>query len=547
MARDTLEETFLAELEALETYRITYSGLYPGTPLSREDPDVRRLIEAMAMFAARTRLAAERGVRQSFLAIFRQHFPYLLGPVPAMAMLRADIDPRFVDAIELPQGAEVHLARRAASGAPQVFRLRTLAPLRILPVRLTGVDLLRAPGGAHRLSIQIESDFARNDEIGELSLHINHLDDLLSSLRVSAALEEHCRSVSVTFDPGPPGGALGERCEHRFGPLTPPAHPLASLDHPLARARLALHAPRQDLYLHVRITRQPRNWRRFTLTLDLGDRWPSDLRLTRESLALQVVPMLNLGRATADPIECDGTRERYALVHPDVAAGFVPHSVIGAYRRTRAGLVPLEPAVLGGAAERYDVLWEGSGLDRRAWVALHLHGAFERPERITVEALWHQPALAGAPAADLDVRLADRFLEGVRWTCSGSVTPPAESALEDDAEALLRLLALKNQRILGMDALRDLLRAFGVHEEQHLARLLVALSRVDVAVRPFAQRSSGIKHTYSLTFEGLDPLDLPQLTLLCARLLDILAAWSLDEVVELMVQVPGLGRELHYP
>jgi len=546
MARDTLHDAFLAELEALETFRITYTGLYPGTPLSQEDPDVRRLIEAMAMFAARTRLAAERGVRQSLLAAFRQHFPYLLGPVPATAMLRADIDSRFADAADLPQGAEIYLSRRNTKDAQQVFHLRTLAPLHILPIRLAGGHLLRSPGGAYRLALQFEADFARNDEIGELSVHINHLDDLLSSLRVTAALEEHCRSASVAFDPDLSAETPGKPCDIRFGPLAPPDHAMGLVDHPLARARLAIHAPRHDLYLHVRVSRQPRNWRRFTISLDLGDRWPSDLRLTTESFALHVVPMLNLVRATADPIEYDGTRERCALVHPDAASGFVPHSVAGVYRRTKAGLVPLEPAVLGATAERYDVLWEGRGLDRRAFIALHLPGAFERPERIMVEALWHQPSLACIPATNLDVRLANRYLEGVRWTCSGSVTPPAESALEDDAEALLRILSLKNQRILDIDDLRDLLRAFGVPEERHLARLFIALSRVELTVRPFGQRSSGIKHTYALTFEGLDPMDLPQLGLLCEELLDILAAWSLDEVVELIARVPGLGRELHY-
>jgi len=57
-----LEKAFLAELESLEKFRISYTGLYPNAPLTREDPDVRRLMEAMAMFTARTRLAAERSL-----------------------------------------------------------------------------------------------------------------------------------------------------------------------------------------------------------------------------------------------------------------------------------------------------------------------------------------------------------------------------------------------------------------------------------------------------------------------------------------------------
>ena len=53
---DRLERAFLAELEALEKFRISYTGLYPSAPLAHEDPDIRRLMEALAMFTARTRL-----------------------------------------------------------------------------------------------------------------------------------------------------------------------------------------------------------------------------------------------------------------------------------------------------------------------------------------------------------------------------------------------------------------------------------------------------------------------------------------------------------
>ena len=113
MAQDILEKAFLAELEALEKFRISYTGIYPNTPLTREDPDIRRLIEALAMFTARTRVAAERNIDQSMLRIFRQHFSYLLDPMPAMVMLSATPTARYVDATELPEGTEAYLIERA--------------------------------------------------------------------------------------------------------------------------------------------------------------------------------------------------------------------------------------------------------------------------------------------------------------------------------------------------------------------------------------------------------------------------------------------------
>src|SRR3569832_2795528 len=97
MAQEILEKAFLAELEALEKFRISYTGIYPNTPLTREDPDIRRLIEALAMFTARTRVSAERNIDQSMLRIFRQHFSFLLDPVPALVMLSATPTARYVD------------------------------------------------------------------------------------------------------------------------------------------------------------------------------------------------------------------------------------------------------------------------------------------------------------------------------------------------------------------------------------------------------------------------------------------------------------------
>ena len=114
MTQNHLEKAFLEELAALERFRVAYTGAYPKTPLSGEDPDVRRLLEGMAMFSARTRLAADRSLHRSILRIFRQHFSYLLGPLPAMAMLRAQPDEKsFVNKVDLPRGSEVLLIEPA--------------------------------------------------------------------------------------------------------------------------------------------------------------------------------------------------------------------------------------------------------------------------------------------------------------------------------------------------------------------------------------------------------------------------------------------------
>ncbi|WP_437594413.1 type VI secretion system baseplate subunit TssF [Sorangium sp. So ce1000] len=556
MAQDQLEKAFLEELAALDRFRIAYTGAYPATPLSREDPDVRRLLEGMAMFSARTRLTAERGMHRSILRIFRQHFSYLLGPLPAMGMLRAAPTLSFADAAELPAGTEALLIEPAAKGAePRVFRMRTRNRLRILPIELASVNLLRVRGRGVRILLRFTSSFSRNDEIGELNLHINHLDDLASSIAVLHALKKHLTSASVVFDRPVREDTAGQACEAYFGPPARPEHTMDRTEHPLKEARAALRFPRQELYLNVRGIQAPRNWREFTVCLDMDDRWPAELRLTADGLELFVVPMVNERVDMTNPIECDGTKDRYRLRHPDDAARFVPTGVLGVYRIADQGLVPIEPTVvparLGGGEgaararrDSYDVTYDGHGEHRRAFVSLDIPGAFDSPQKVAVEAVWHQPALHGLRASDLEVKMSNRFLSGVTWSCSGGLSLPAESDLEHDRESLLELLSLKNQRFLGVDELRFLLRAIGARAQAQFDKLVSALARVDVSSKPFAKSTSGFKYVYRIEFDGLNPSDMPRVELFCGKLLDVLAAWSVEEVVELVATVPNLGAEV---
>ena len=546
MTTDAVDRAFLAELEALEKFRISYSGMHPSVPLAREDPDVRRLIEAMAMFTARTRVAAERSVGTSFQKLFRQHFPHLLAPVPAMGMLRAGVTSRYVDVAEVPRGAEAILARKTVEGRDDTFHFRTLAKLRILPIEIAGVDLFRVRGRGHRLLVRFEASFPRNDEIGELPLYVNHLNDLRSSLTVLYELKKHLRAVSVVFDEKVNEESAGQRVDVRFGARASEPWEVDAHEHPLHAMRAFLHFPYQDLFLTVQGITQPRNWQRFALCFDLDDSWPTELRLTADAFQLHTTAIENVKKDMANPIECNGTRERWPLRHPDAAAHYAPLSVLAAYLMTEEGLVPLEPAVLGAERNSYEPHLEGVGEERVGYLALSLPGAFDRPERVATEATWHQPRLRDVVASELTTRLSDRYVDGVTWSCDGPLAMHASNALEDDREGLLQLLSIKSQRFLGRDELVFLLRALGAQSEKHFAKLVTAIGEVGVTHKPFARRGTGFKYVYAIRFDDLDGGDLPRLDALCQRLLPLLSAWSVEEVVELVARVPNLDKELTY-
>lgn len=544
MGDDGIEKGFLAELEALEKLRISYTAQYPSVPLAHDDPDVRRLIEAMAFFTARTRRAATRGLDESVQRVFRQQFPTLLSPVPAMAMLRATPGPTFADAAEIPRGSEVLLRRPAGDdGEPErLFRFRTTADLRILPLRVVRVDLVNVRGRGQRILLRLAASTSHNQELRELTLHINHLDDLRSSMTVAHELSTNLRSASVLYDPNAREDEAGHDVQITFGAPSAAGSLPDSFEDPLQRARMLARFPRQELFMNVRGLRPPRNWQHITLCLDVGEGWPRKLRLTSDGFELHAVPMVNVRRDLANPIEHDGTKDRYPLRHPDEAGKFVPLWAIGAYRPTKEGFVPVEPGVLGAEGDSYETMTEGQGEDRRAFAMFRMAGAFERPQLVSVDAFWHQPSLRGVPANELKVGLADRFVDGVTWACSGPIVPHADAVLDGDRDAQLALVSLKTMRFLGHAELHLLLTACGARDEPHFARLVAAMTGVRVSAKPFGKRTQGLKHVYELTFGALDTSDLPRLAMFCDWLLDLLLAWSADDVLEVVAHVPNLDR-----
>lgn len=544
---ERLHDAFLAELEALEQFRVGYSGMYPQAPLAREDPDVRRLLEALAMFTARTRVASERNVEGALLRIVRQHFPYLLSPVPALFMLRGTVSRSYVDVSVLPRGSQVNLVQRGEAGAPDaIFSFQTLTRLRLLPITLEGVETFAKKKQGLRLALRFSAAFPRNDQIDEIELHIDYLDDLHSSLLVLHALQAHLVASSVRWDHDVHESSTGEPCRIEFGPRAPEVAELGPFDHPLQQVRAALHFPQSALFMRIRGLDAARGWQRFTVLLDLDDDFPANLQLNVDCFQLHVVPAMNIRLDTADPLSHDGTVVRQRARHSDPSAGFVPLSIHAVYRKTPAGLVPLEPAIIRGARDSFEAEIEGRNEARSAFVTLHLPDAFEHPETAVVEALWHQPAVSKLRSQDCRVKLKDRFIQGIDWDCLGQLMPHTDSELDADRRGMLELLSIRGHRLLGLAELQFLLHAMGISAERSFAKLTARIADLKVVRKPAASRSRGFKHVYHLEFSELMPSDLPKLHLLCSQLLTLLTTWAQDEVIELVSTIPNLKKELRY-
>ena len=193
---DVLFDAFLKQLQELDKFRITHIGRYRDSILDRDDPDIRRLIEAMAMFTARTHLMGERSIRRSHTRLFQQHFSYLLDPTPPMSLIQASTTPRFVDPKVIPVGTTVELEGQQPSSLKRTeepalkLTCKTLTSLTLMPITLESVETYRQKDQSYELLLRFRADFARLEPLETLQIHLNCYNDFRSSATVHFQLRE---------------------------------------------------------------------------------------------------------------------------------------------------------------------------------------------------------------------------------------------------------------------------------------------------------------------------------------------------------------------
>jgi type VI secretion system protein ImpG len=183
------------------------------------DPHVERLIEAFALIAARIQYRLDDQYPELTEGLLNVLYPHYLAPIPSMAVVRFDLDPkRSPTADGIPIGAGTSL-RAAPTRSGQVCQFRTCYPTRIWPVEIHGVELhlgtpperLRA-GKSARSWLRIELACQGSLSFPRLSNQFNRLRLCLCghSLQLAIALYElilgHCVGVRYSRHPAPKAG-----------------------------------------------------------------------------------------------------------------------------------------------------------------------------------------------------------------------------------------------------------------------------------------------------------------------------------------------------
>lgn len=530
-----LYKTFLEEMNALENFRMAYAALRPGVPLDREDPDVKRLIEAMALFSARTRLAGTRNITATRLRIFQQFFPYLLAPMPSMAILQALPTGQIAEPLFFPKGSEITVSPQ--SGGAALFR--TMQDLTILPISLSDFRMLLMPEKGYRLALRLRASFARSEDIGRITFFINHLNNYEASQLVLHNLMHHIKQASVVFDEKASETTSGEPCSVSYGM----ASEEDDFTHPLQKERLFFHFPWQELFLNVEVPKPSRNWTDFTICLDLDAGWPRNMVLNHDVFQLFATPIINLRQAMAQPITCNGLRERYAVRNADLESGFKPHSVLGVYEVTKGGMVPIKPGILSGAAPSYE---PEESIDSQGRKHLYLNiqfpQAFEDPKTIATDALWIQPWFSEALSQRLAVAPFSRSAVGMKWELLISPVPHTENLFQNNIDGFLHFMTLTNRATLNRDDLMDILQSMGIMRQAQFQQLCALLDDIRVEKALHQGGNSGmLRHRYILRFHEYNPSLEPLMETFLTHVETILDAWISGAKIEVRKEMAGSG------
>jgi len=449
--------TFLEELRDLAEFRQDYALDHPAAGLDGQDPDVKRIIEAMAFFSARTRIALNRSLDAGNQRLYQQFFSFLLTPLPSMAMVQAIPTGTLTEVLNLPAGTEIAL--QPTKGGLVIFN--TTQAMRILPMSLVQTKQDLSVESGSRLLLSFKANYRLNEQPETLRLHINYLNDLSLSLKVLQFFGMALQKVSVQFDeydqeqPTLP-------CGFSLGTL-----PLDIADdqrlQPMELERQYFHFPQQELYLQVELPAAPRNWRQFTVILDCDRTWPRHLRINSKLFQLFTVPLVNNQRAMAQPIMCDGTQEHYTIRHPEPELGFCLQKVLGVYEVGEQGLSPLRPGVLSGGNGSYEIeqgpMQEYGGYLYR--LVPHFPASFEQPRTLVIEALWQQPWYDQILPNPHTLQVFRRQIQGLQWELTDTAIAHAENPQLHDINRYLHLLTLMHKVSLGAQDVKDLLSALG--------------------------------------------------------------------------------------
>jgi type VI secretion system protein ImpG len=514
---DRLSTLYLTELSRLDAFAAERERDF-ALDSGKDDPDVRRLIEAMAFFSARTRSGAVGAVESAVRRVAAGLLDELIVPTPAAMMVQALPGEQLIEPMQLPAG----LPLQATTKDGRVGVFTTERALTVLPAETKQVVSTR---GHRRVEVVIKVVALRPlSKATTLAFYVRRLDDYRASLALYDALERHflhARADSDEVGELPCRVEFGPRSSEQFGPEDE-----AGELGPFTSIRSFFQLPEQELFLRVTVPAVPGGWNELSIHLELDENFPEEFVLSADTFQLGVVPCANRWFDFAQPIECDGTRSSYPVRSGEAMLEAVElHALRGVYRSGDQGLRPIAPAALSRDEDSFE--FEAF----EDLLRLDIKDAFENPCVVQVEASWSQPRLWSAPAGRMTLAPRTRRLPGVTFRTVGSLHPAHVSPLARDPARCLDVLALKVRPVLRRRDLIGMLEILGAGGDSEYRGLPSAIDELESSQTTDPERrAGGIRRVYEMAVRCRSAEEEPLLRRLTREAAKLLDAWTEDAV-----------------
>jgi type VI secretion system protein ImpG len=313
------ELAFLRELG--REFAQAYPALAPMLADRGGDPDVERLLEGVAFLTGRIREKLDDELPEVVHAIARLLFPQLLRPLPSATILELTPLPNVLREPHLVKvGTE--FASIPVDGTRCLFR--STAPCVLTPWTIEDVRLETGTAGKQQLRVELRLPSGMpipQATPPKLRLHLG--GETRSALALLAWMHRHVEDVAVT-------AAKASRFEEREVKLGREAiesvgfaEDEALLPYPRTtfegyRYLAEYHAlPAKFAFIDVvgverAATLEPES-SRIALVFRFDAPLPPEVRITRDSIRLHCVPIVNIFPVDAEPIRLDPRRERFPL------------------------------------------------------------------------------------------------------------------------------------------------------------------------------------------------------------------------------------------
>ena len=471
---------FDEELAFLAMVESRFSHIHQRMPIESDDPDVKRLIEAMAAFMAKGRMVAKSQIDQLHQRVFQQLLPYMASPVVSMGLFQANSQ-YITEATQLPQKTLFTLTTEDGDKADFVsLHTMPLRPITISQIQLYGANQGSEPSQNY-LSILLTAENGMPGDLQHLPLYLNINNHFALTRQFIDCLASVLDAVTVVFDDGAKqsGRFLFGSCQSTLPDLEPDHlaidHQFCGL-HPVEQIRQFFQLPQQENYLNLYFSNSPQNWRKCEIKLHFHSPWPRTFKLSASFFKLGMICVENKLNEFAEPFRYEATKDSYPLRPPVTHPDFKLVKCLGVYQETAKDKQLLSPGILKSGNGAYEVHMQESALPL---LEIQLAEAFLNPVKISAEALWHQPEFTPHLWKKLGVRTTRLAITNLRFHTA--LTPvPCILQGNHTPQSLLELSLLKNKDVLSLEEILFVLDCLGSVFNREFKGIKILLKQLKV-------------------------------------------------------------------